>query len=84
MNANFEKSCLRDVHLAQCNREGLQSPQSLTPSSFLPSLTENHKRPNQISNLTAFLPTRLKGSESTFCNRKQRGKMKGIAKAGGC
>lgn len=84
MNANFEKSCLRDVDLAQCNREGLQSPQSLTPSSSLPSLTENHKRPNQISNLTAFLPTRLKGSESTFCNRKERGKMKGIAKAGGC
>ena len=84
MNAYFEKSYPRAVALAQCNHEGLRSPQTLTPSSSLPSLTESHKRPNQTSNLMALLPKRLKGSGSTFCNRKERGKVKGIAKAGGC
>lgn len=52
------------------------------PLTSLPSLTESCK--TQTANLLSLLPQRLKGSGSTFCNRKKRGKMKNIVKAGGC
>lgn len=82
-----KKKRARDVNFEDYPRnvdlERLQSPQGLIPCSSHSSLTENHKRPNETSSPMDLLPKRLKGSESTFCNSKEREKMKGIVKAGG-